>query len=105
MKARVATRILVMSRDPAVRDGWARYFEARGSAVRRCAGPEATHCALEFGPHCPLQEEVDAAYYENASVTEDLAVDLAKRPRLLRVCFANDRLVDGRHEPEVTRAI
>jgi hypothetical protein len=95
-----------MSRDPVVREDWARYFEARGSAVSRCAGPEATHCALELGPHCPLQEEVDAAYYENASVTEDLVIDLAKRPRLLRIFFANDRVTaDGRHEPEVTRSI
>jgi hypothetical protein len=38
-------------------------------------------------------------------VTEDLAIDLAKRPRLLQVFFANDRLVDGRHVPEVTRSI
>lgn len=101
----VAQRILVMSRDPAVREGWARYFEAQGSAVSRCAGPEATHCALELGPHCPLQEEVDAAYYDNASVTEELAVALAKRPRLLRVFFADDRVVEGHHEPEVTRSI
>jgi hypothetical protein len=39
-------------------------------------------------------------------VTEDLAIDLVDRPRLLQVFFANDRLTaDGRHEPEVTRSI
>jgi hypothetical protein len=101
-----AQRILVVSGDPAVREGWARHFEAQGSAVRRCAGPDATHCALELGPHCPLLDEVDAAYYENASVTEDLAADLIRRPRLLHVFFADDRLTpEGRHEPEVTRSI
>lgn len=94
-----------MSRDPIVRADWARHFEAQGSKVSRCAGPEATHCALELGSHCPLQEEVDAAYYDNASVTEELAVALTKRPRSLRVFFADDRVVAGRHEPRVTRSI
>jgi len=98
--------VLVMSADPAVREGWARYFETRGLGVIRCAGPEATHCALALGPHCPLHDEADAAYYENASVTEELAADLIKRPRLLPIFFANDRLTaDGQHEPEVSRSI
>ena len=94
-----------MSRDPVVRADWARYFESQGSTVSRCAGPEATHCALGLGPRCPLLDEVEAAYYENASVTEELAVALAKRPRLLHLFFADDRIVEGRHQPEVTRAI
>jgi hypothetical protein len=98
--------ILVVSADPDVRAGWAAYFEAQGHTVLRCAGPEATHCALELGAHCPLQEQADVAWYDNASLTEDLAADLTKRPRLIAVFFANDRLTaDGRHQPEMTRAI
>jgi len=98
--------ILVVSADPDVRAGWAAHFEAQGHTVLRCAGPESTHCALELDSHCPLQEESDVAWYDNACVTDDLAADLARRPRLLPVFFANDRLTpDGRHEPEMTRAI
>ena len=98
--------ILVVSASPEIREGWARYFEAQGHSVLRCAGPEASHCALELGAHCPLQEEADAAWYDNACVTGDLAADLVKRPRLLPVFFANDKLMaDGRHVPEMTRAI
>lgn len=98
--------ILVVSASPDVREGWATYFEAQGHSVLRCAGPAATHCALELGAHCPLQEQADVAWYDNACVTEDLAADLTKRPRLLPVFFANDRLTaDGHHQPEMTRAI
>ena len=99
-------KILVVSGNADVREGWARYFEARGHSVLRCAGPEATHCSLEQGPHCPLQEDADAACYDNACVTEALIADLTKRPRLLPVFFASDKLTsDGRHEPEITRSI
>jgi hypothetical protein len=99
--------ILVVSASPDVREGWATYFEAQGHSVLRCAGPEATHCALELGgAHCPLQEQADVAWYDNSCVTEDLAADLTRRPRLLPVFFANDRLTaDGHHQPEMTRAI
>ena len=102
---RSSRSVLVVSGDPLVREGWARYFETRGHSVLRCAGPEATHCALELGPHCPLQEEADVAYYDNACLTVALAASLTKRPRPLRVFFADDRVTAGRHEPEVTLEI
>lgn len=99
-------KILIVSGDPDVREGWARYFEARGMEVVRCAGPEATHCALERGAHCPLLDEADTAYYHDACVTEELAVDLIKRPRLLPVFIAHDKVgSSGVHVPEVRRAI
>jgi hypothetical protein len=101
-----AGTILVVSASPDVREGWARYFEAHGHPVLRCVGPEASNCALERDAHCPLQEEADAAWYDNACVTDDLAADLVKRSRLLPVFFANDKpTADGHHEPEMTRAI
>jgi hypothetical protein len=99
------TVILVVSGNSDIREGWARHFEARGHSVMRCAGPEATHCALELGPHCPLQEDADVAYYDNACLTVALAASLTKRPRRLRVFFADDRVTAGRHEPEVTLEI
>ena len=99
-------KVLVVSGDPEVREGWARYFETRGSAVIRCAGPEATHCALAHGAHCPLLEDVDVAYYDNACINDDLAADLIKRPRLLPVFVANDKAThEGDHVPEVSRSI
>jgi hypothetical protein len=99
-------KILVVSGSPDVREGWARYFETGGLTVVRCAGPEATHCALDRGAHCPLLDEVDAAYYDNACVTDELAADLLKRPRLLPIFIANDRPTSaGGHVPEVSRAI
>jgi hypothetical protein len=99
-------KILVVSGNPDVREGWACYFEARGLEVIRCAGPEATHCALDRGAHCPLLDEVDAAYYDSDCVTDELAADLLKRPRLLPVFVANDKPTSaGRHMPEVSRAI
>ena len=95
-----------MSGNPDVREGWARHFEARGLDVVRCAGPEATHCALEMGACCPLLDEVDAAYYDNACVTDELAADLIKRPRLLPIFITHDRpSSEGVHVPEVSRAI
>jgi hypothetical protein len=99
-------RILVVSGEPDVREGWARYFEVCGLHVIRCAGPEATHCALEQGAHCPLLDEADAAYYDNACVTEELVVDLLNRPRLLPIFIANDQPTSGGgHVPEVSHAI
>jgi hypothetical protein len=104
--ARTQGRILIVSGDPDVREGWARYFEARGLGVVRCAGPEATHCALERGAHCPLLDEADAAYYHDACMTDELAVGLMKRPRLLPVFIAHDKVgSSGVHVPEVRRAI
>ena len=97
--------ILVVSGNPDVRAGWARYFETRGYSVLRCAGPEATHCALELSPHCPLQEDADSAYYDNACLTVSFAAALAKRPRRLRIFFADDTLTAGRHEPVVTQEV
>lgn len=102
----IPVKLLVVSGEPEVREGWARYFESRGMDVIRCAGPEVTHCALEVGAHCPLQEGAEAAYYDNACVTDELVAHLMTRSRSLHVFFADDKpTADGGHVPEVTGAI
>src|SRR5207249_12231865 len=41
--------VLVMSADAKRRGDWAKFFEDQGMHAIRCAGPEATTCALEIG--------------------------------------------------------
>jgi len=99
-------KILVVSAGSEVREGWARYFEARGMTLMRCAGPETTHCALEQSAHCPLLEEADAAYYDTTCVTPDLAADLIKQRHLLPIFISSDKpTAGGGHVPEVIRSI
>lgn len=94
------TTVLVMSQDPAIREGWARHFERTGMHVIRCAGPRNTTCALEIAKHCPLHDDADVAFYDQDSVTDELAVQLLAAPRLLPITFARDRRTpDGDHEP------
>lgn len=89
-----------MSRDPAVREGWARSFEALGMRAMRCAGPENTSCALEGSERCPLHEDADVAFYDQDSVTAALAVNLLTLPRTLPITLARDRRTpEGGHEP------
>lgn len=99
-RASVPTTVLVMSKDPAVREGWARTFEALGMRAMRCAGPENTSCALESGARCPLHDDADVAFYDQDSVTPALAVELLTLPRTLPITLARDRQTsDGGHEP------
>ena len=93
--------VLVMSRDPKIREGWARHFERLGARVIRCAGPESTTCALELRSRCPLHEDADAAFYDAASVSAALSLDLLTHPRTVPITFARDRRTpEGEHEPE-----
>ncbi len=94
------TTVLVMSRDPEIREGWARHFERIGMRVMRCAGPSNTTCALDVAERCPLHDDADVAFYDQDSVTDELAVDLLTLPRLVPITFARDRLTaDGDHKP------
>ncbi len=94
------TTVLVMSGDPQVREGWARHFERIGMCVIRCAGPVNTTCALEIAKHCPLHDDADVAFYDQDSVTDELAVQLLAAPRPLPITFARDHTTpEGDHEP------
>jgi len=98
--ASAPTTVLVMSKDPARRDGWARSFEAMGMRAVRCAGPENTSCALETSARCPLHDDADVAFYDQESVTAALAVRLLTLPRTLPITLARDRVTpEGGHEP------
>jgi len=89
-----------MSKDPVLREGWARSFEALGMKAMRCAGPENTSCALETSAHCPLHDDADVAFYDQESVSAALAVRLLTLPRTLPITLARDRATpDGGHEP------
>ncbi len=89
-----------MSKDPLVREGWARTFEALGMRAMRCAGPENTSCALESSARCPLHDDADVAFYDQGSVTAALAVRLLTLPRTLPITLARDRKTpEGGHEP------
>lgn len=100
------TTVLVMSQGPAIREGWARHFERNGLRVIRCAGPGNTTCALDIAERCPLHEDADVAFYEQESVTDELAVHLLTPPRLLPITFARDRMTpDGDHEPIPVRLL
>lgn len=96
----VPTSVLAMSKDPVVREGWARTFEALGMRAMRCAGPENTSCALESAARCPLHDDADVAFYDQDSVTAALAVKLLTLPRTLPITLARDRETpEGGHEP------
>lgn len=64
-----AHRALVVSADPAVRDGWARALEATGLEVHRCAGPGVNCILLGGGERCPLLDEADIALYHEPALT------------------------------------
>ena len=99
-RASAPTTVLVMSKDPVLREGWARSFEALGMRAMRCAGPENTACALETSARCPLHDDADVAFYDQESVTAALAVRLLTLPRTLPITLARDRATpDGGHEP------
>lgn len=92
--------VLVMSKDPALREGWARTFEAIGMRAMRCAGPDNTSCALESSARCPLHDDADVAFYDQDSVTAELAVRLLTQPRTLPITLARDRETpEAGHEP------
>jgi hypothetical protein len=92
--------VLVMSKDPILREGWARTFEGLGMRAMRCAGPENTSCALDSGTRCPLHDDADVAFYDQESVTAELAVKLLTLPRTLPITLARDReMPEGGHEP------
>jgi len=98
--ASAPTTVLVMSKDPALREGWARTFEELGMRAMRCAGPENTSCALETGARCPLHDDADVAFYDQESVSAALAVRLLTLPRTLPITLARDRATpEGGHEP------
>lgn len=92
---------LVVSADPEIRDGWARWIERDGGMALRCAGP-AGGCALLAGMRrCPLHLEADIAYYDMDAISGALLARLLEWQPRMGVAFAvDDRGPDG-HRPRV----
>jgi len=85
--------VLVMSRDGERRSDWAEYFEGFGLRTMRCAGPQATTCALSLDRRCPLQE----------SLTPELESQLRQLPPLAPIAYArSERDARGRQFPVAT---
>jgi hypothetical protein len=93
-----------MSDDRNRRNDWAQTFERVGLRVVRCAGPEATTCALAVQRRCPLQDEADFIFYDQASVTPELERNLGQTPLAAPIAYATStRRPEGRESPVATR--
>jgi hypothetical protein len=93
-----------MSGDGERRARWAEFFEEQGMRTIRCAGPEATTCALEIAKSCPLHAEADLIFYDEESVTQRLEEQLDLIPLTTPVAYASTmRLRDGRQYPVTER--
>jgi len=95
--------VLVMSGDGPRRNDWAKFF-GRGMRVLRCAGPEATTCALTVQRRCPLQDEADFIFYDQRSVTSELEGKLDLVPLTAPIAYSNSgRTPEGCEYPVATR--
>lgn len=96
--------VLVMSGDGSRRNDWAKFFEREGLRVLRCAGPEATTCALFVQQRCPLQDEADFIFYDEKSVTSELEEHLDLAPLAAPIAYSNSvRTPEGRGYPVAAR--
>jgi hypothetical protein len=94
--------VLVMSGDSALRGDWAKFFEEQGMRTIRCAGPEATTCALEIGRSCPLHQEADLIFYDEESVTPRLEEQLDLITLDTPVAYASTMSLRGGRQYPVT---
>jgi hypothetical protein len=98
--------VLVMSRDGERRNDWSKTLEREGLRVIRCAGPQASTCALAVQRRCPLHDEADFIFYDQASVTPELERDLKRVPIAAPIAFAiSRRTPEGRESPVATRIV
>jgi hypothetical protein len=97
--------VLVMSADAERRGEWARFFEDQGMRTIRCAGPEATSCALETSNRCPLHEEADLIFYDHLSVTRALEEQLDLIPLPTLIAYASSMHSPGGGQYPVTERL
>ncbi len=95
--------VLVMSGDGERRSDWAEYFGGLGLQTMRCAGPQATTCALSLNRRCPLHEEADFIIYDQESVTPELDSQVRHLPPEAPIAYArSERDARGRQFPVAT---
>ena len=97
--------VLVMSGDPERRGAWAKFFEDQGMKTIRCAGPDATTCALEVSRHCPLHEAADLIFYDEESVTPALEEQLDLIPPPTPIAYASTMRSPGGRQYPVTERV
>ncbi len=103
--SRPSPRAVVVAGDGEMREGWARSLEAAGMHVTRCAGPLGA-CHLRSGARCPILDEADLALYHEAVLTDAFAERIrAAAPSAMVIATRDRHLVDGAHEPALSRAI
>ena len=91
------------SSDGERRSDWAEYFEGLGLRTMRCAGPQATTCALSLERRCPLHDEADFIFYDQESLTPELESQLRQLPPLAPIAYArSERDARGRQFPVAT---
>ena len=104
--ARSSLAVLVMAPDSCRRSDWAHYFELLGLRTIRCAGPQATTCALTLGVRCPLQDEADCIFYDEQGITPDLEFALRALPPDAPIAYArSERDPGGRERPVPTHVV
>jgi len=94
-----------MSADAKRRGDWAKFFEGQGTETIRCAGPQATSCALEVSNRCPLHERVDLIFYDEESITPALEEQLDLIPLLTPIAYARSTRTRQGDEYPVTERV
>ena len=97
--------VLVMSADATRRGDWAKFFEEQGMHAIRCAGPEATTCALEIGRSCPLHQEADLIFYDEESITPRLEEQLDLITLDTPIAYASSMSLRGGAQYPVTERV
>jgi hypothetical protein len=97
--------VLVMSADATRRGDWATFFEEQGMRTIRCAGPQATTCALEIGTSCPLHQEADLIFYDEESVTPRLEEQLDLIALTTPIAYASTMHQPDGHQYPVTERV
>ena len=97
--------VLVMSADSDRRAEWANFFEAQGMTTIRCAGPQATTCALELSNKCPLHERADLIFYDEESISPALEEQLDLIDLGTPIAYASTMRASDGHEYPVTERV
>lgn len=88
-----------MSADAKRRGDWAKFFEDQGMQTIRCAGPQATSCALEISNHA------DLIFYDEESLTPALEEQIDLVPLATPVAYARTMRTRQGNEYPITERV